>query len=261
MRPTRGALIAVAISAALSSANGQVDASRPLLSGVVRDSAGTALGGARLRVVGSAIAAISDDSGAFRLPLSTGGRLRLEVRRLGYAPETLVVAPHGSGESRVAIVLARVAPEELPELRVATGAEAGKMSGFERRRTRGVGTFITREEIEARHPQRVSDLLRYTSGVYVGQESSSQQGTQVGMRRNMGNSQLTPCEVQYYVDGQHYAGGSIDDFAPVAIQAIEIYRSASEIPAEFRTRDATCGVIAIWTRDPPSLKGRAPAHP
>jgi hypothetical protein len=260
MRPSAGALIVAGLVAAIGSAEGQVDASAPWLRGVVRDSAGAALGGARLRVVGAALVAVSDDSGTFRLPLAAGGRLRLEVRRLGYAAETLVVAVRASGESRLPIVLTRLTAEQLPELRIAS-ATAGKMSGFERRRAHGVGSFITREEIEARHPQRVSDLLRYTSGVYVGQESSSQRNAEVGMRRSMGNSQLAPCEVQYYVDGQYYAGGSVDDFPPVTIQGIEIYRSASEIPAEFRARDATCGVIAIWTRDPPSTRGRPPAHP
>lgn len=260
MRTAAGGLIAAGLLAALAGARGQTSEPAAGLSGVVRDSGGAALSGARVRVVGSAVVAVSDDSGAFHLPLVAGGSVRLEVRRLGYAAETLLVASHATGESRVAIVLTRVAPAELPELRVAA-TNSGKMSGFERRRAHGVGTFITRDEIEARHPQRVSDLLRYTSGVYVGQESSSQSNAQVEMRRNMGSSQLTACEVQYYVDGQYYAGGSVDDFAPVAVEAIEIYRSASEIPAEFRTRDATCGVIAIWTRDPPSVKGRPPAHP
>jgi hypothetical protein len=81
------------------------------------------------------------------------------------------------------------------------------------------------------------------------------------MRRNLASRQLSPCEVQLYVDGQHYPGGSLDDFPPVTIEAIEIYRSASEIPADFRARDASCGVIAIWTRDPAAMRGRTPAHP
>ena len=260
MRPSAGALVVAALVATFGTAQGQVDASPPSLSGVVRDSTGAALAGARVRVVGSALGAVSDDSGAFRLPLAVGGRLRLEVLRLGYAAETLLVALQASGESRLAIVLTRLAPQELPELRVAA-ATRGKMSGFERRRAHGVGTFITRQEIEARHPQRVSDLLRYTSGVYVSQDGASQRNNQVGMRRNMGTSQAEPCEVQYYVDGQYYAGGSVDDFPPVTIEGIEIYRSAAEIPADFRTRDASCGVIAIWTRDPPRAKGRPPAHP
>jgi hypothetical protein len=62
--------------------------------------------------------------------------------------------------------------------------------------------------------------------------------------------------VQLYVDGHPYPHGNVDDFAPTLIEGVEVYRSASEIPADFRTRDATCGLIALWTRDPDAARQR-----
>jgi hypothetical protein len=74
------------------------------------------------------------------------------------------------------------------------------------------------------------------------------------MRRAAGVTAQSNCAVQLYVDGHYYPGGRVDDFRPVEVEGIEIYRSASEIPAAFRGRDSMCGVIAIWTRDPASIR-------
>jgi hypothetical protein len=32
------------------------------------------------------------------------------------------------------------------------------------------------------------------------------------------------------------------------VEAIEVYRSAAEIPAQFNGNNSACGVIVIWTR-------------
>ncbi|RMH14199.1 MAG: hypothetical protein D6701_11515, partial [Gemmatimonadetes bacterium] len=42
--------------------------------------------------------------------------------------------------------------------------------------------------------------------------------------------------------------GDLDLIRPEDIEAIEVYRGASEVPAEFGGSDAGCGAIVIWTR-------------
>jgi hypothetical protein len=76
----------------------------------------------------------------------------------------------------------------------------------------------------------------------------------VRMQRSGSSSAQPNCTVSMYVDGQPYPNGNVDDFPPLSIEGIEVYKSASEIPAAFRTRDAMCGLIAIWTRDPDAAK-------
>jgi hypothetical protein len=76
----------------------------------------------------------------------------------------------------------------------------------------------------------------------------------IQMQRSVATSSQTKCAVSMYVDGQPYPNGNVDDFPPLSIEGIEVYKSASEIPADFRTRDSMCGLIAIWTRDPDAAK-------
>jgi hypothetical protein len=76
----------------------------------------------------------------------------------------------------------------------------------------------------------------------------------VRMQRSTNTTTTGNCTVQIYVDGHPYPHGNVDDFAPLSVEGIEVYKSAAEIPGAFRTKDATCGVIAIWTRDPETRK-------
>jgi hypothetical protein len=226
---------------------------RGTIAGVVRDSAGAGLAGVRVAVAKTGIQTVTDDSGTFKLSGLPAGPVALEVRRLGYLAATVTVTL-ADGESReLALVLAQSA-ESLAPLEVTDAAVPGKMSAFNARRSRGVGTFITRHEIERRQPSKVSELLRYVNGVYVPQDNSDMREAAVGMRRAAGVTAQSNCVVQLYVDGHYYPGGRVDDFRPVEVEGIEIYRSASEIPAAFRGRDSMCGVIAIWTRDPASIR-------
>lgn len=212
-----------------------------------------------IRLIGSSdrIAPVtSDDSGGYRLSGVGPGPAQLFARRIGYAPETLSVVIVDGEARRVDFVLSLV-PVELQAALVRADPTRGKMGPFNTRRARGVGTFVTRGEIEKRQASSVSELLRYIPGVGVIQRMAGEPQP-VRMQRSLPTSSQAKCSVSMYVDGQPYANGNVDDFPPLSIEGIEVYKSASEIPADFRTRDATCGLIAIWTRDPDAAKRRRP---
>src|SRR6185312_5728753 len=144
-------------------------------------------------------------------------------------------------------------PAQLAGQSVNADASRGKMGPFNKRKSRGVGAFVTRAEIERRQPSSISELLRYLPGVGVAQRMAGEPQP-VRMIRSASSSMQSTCVVQIYVDGHPYPNGNVDDFQPMSIEGIEVYRSASEIPADFRTQDATCGVIALWTRDPEAAR-------
>jgi Carboxypeptidase regulatory-like domain/TonB-dependent Receptor Plug Domain len=228
------------------------------IAGIVRDSAGRRLNQVAIAVVevsGSAPAgqrAASDDSGSYRIGAIAVGAIKLFARRVGYAPETVSVVVV-AGELAHADFVMAAAAHELPEAVVVADPTRGKMGPFNRRKARGVGAFITRADIEKRRSGSISELLRYLPGVGVTQKMAGEPQP-VHMQRSVNSSMQATCVVQLYVDGHPYPNGNVDDFAPNLIEGVEVYRSASEIPADFRTRDATCGLIALWTRDPEAAR-------
>jgi hypothetical protein len=225
--------------------------------GLVRDSTGKRLDQAIIRLIDASdrISPItSDDSGSYRMSGIGPGSVQLFARRIGYAPETLSVVIVEGQVQRVDFVLTSV-PVELQAALIRADPTRGKMGPFNTRRARGIGSFVTRSEIEKRQANSVSELLRYIPGVGVIQRMAGEPQP-IQMRRSPSTSSQNKCAVAMYVDGQPYPNGNVDDFPPLSIEGIEVYKSASEIPADFRTRDSMCGLIAIWTRDPDAAKRR-----
>ncbi len=152
-------------------------------------------------------------------------------------PEAILLAP-----------LEVIAWSELPENAL--------HEGYQRRLETGLGTYITREDVERRNPGLVTDLLRDVPGLVVTSSGSGLRPV-VEMARSAGKK----CGTQIFVDGfllnrrsatipgAPPADFRIDDaVSPASVEGIEIYRGLSTVPPEFLNPDAECGVIAIWTR-------------
>jgi len=184
----------------------------------------------------------TDSTGSFNFSKLRSGSHLLEVRAIGYVRVSgLLDVEDGSVarpviEMEVAVVnLAGVVVEE-PKSR------GRRFEEFERRRAQGRGSFFTQEEIEARNPMNLADLLRTVRGVRT--DCSGNQ-CRIRMARS-----ARGCDVQYYVDGR--LSNNFGPSTPMRdVEGIEIYHGQSETPAEFLGFAAGCGVIAIWTRSAP----------
>ena len=221
--------------------------------GVVRDSAGRGIGQTQISIVGSRMAE-SDSTGHYRFPSMATGTVRLIALHIGYSPETVSVVVAAAVDVRADFVMRSVV-QLLPEEMVTADPLRGKMGAFNRRKARGVGAFVTRADIEKRQPTSLSQMLRYLPGVAVTQKMAGEPEP-VHMQRSVNSSMQAGCVVHLYVDGHPYPNGNVDDFSPNTVEGIEVYKSASEVPADFRNRDAMCGLISIWTRDPDSARRR-----
>jgi hypothetical protein len=185
---------------------------------------------------------VTDPGGAFLLAAPRPGAYRLQAQRLGYRAAT---TPPLDLEARDTIeVEFRLSTQAvvLQPLRVvAYSQHPGRvLGGFHERAARGgFGTFITREQIEQRHPVYASDLIRTVPGIQV---VPTWWGRAVVLMRGW-------CVPQIYLDGMRIRTSSIDDLvSPMDLEGIEIYRSAAEAPAELVGPGGACGVLALWTR-------------
>lgn len=121
--------------------------------------------------------------------------------------------------------------------------------GFNDRRSRGDGQYITAEEIEKRNPSRLTDILNGKRGIqiYKGVASNTRGLTTVVTS--------VPIEKNYCIGFQVFVDAvpmpipfDLDEIPPRNIAGIEIYSGTATVPSLLRGGNTTCGVIALWTR-------------
>ena len=235
-------------------ASGQTQAGRREMVGFVRDSAGGGIEGATVQIAGSVLR--TDLRGSFRLWAPDVDTLTIVVHRLGFeALEALLTATSKQWDT-VVVELNRVA-QNLTGITVTSSParRALALKDFDERKARGLGLFVTRSDILARNPSRLSDLLRDKRGVRLVRLYNNY----YGIRFAAYSAAFRACAPSMWVDGQLAPGMEIDDLLPNDIYAIELYESFASVPAEFapRTSTAPCGTIVIWTRVP-GLKEKPP---
>lgn len=188
---------------------------------------------------------LTNERGLFVFPAVRPGMYTIEISRIGYETLRDSLEVEADAELRMLVQMS-VSAVELEPITVTAWVRTGEMGGFHDRRRAGLGTYITREDIEARNPLYVSDLLRATPGVRV-VPLASRGGGDVRLRGG--------CRPDVFVDGVLTAGGlAIDDFLGVEdVEAIEVYRGP-ETPAQFKA--GSCGAVVVWTRVPRPVPGK-----
>ncbi len=260
-------LVTMALALAMAAVFAGAQEAAPIrVFGTVRSTSGVAIAGAEVWINGTERRTVSNDSGEFHFDRAPGGRVKVMVRRIGFRPDSKRIALQSGDARQVRFVLDGLLEELEAVLITARAQSSGRMQEFWARRMVGLGVFMTREEIERSHPPRTVDLFRSILGVRVvtgnGGLSRLVSGRQ-SMSSLRGNpSAASACAMQFYVDGVFMTPGSfsVDEVPPESLEAIEVYRGPSEIPARFRQRDTACGLVVIWTREPPPRVQKEPAE-
>jgi hypothetical protein len=140
---------------------------RTSLSGIVRDSSGAPIPEADVSIASAHLLTRTNGDGAFSFSRLDAGQAEVSIRRLGFVPRNVQVDVRSSSRDTILVVLAAQALE-LPGIAVSeqTTRRLLWIEDFYRRRAKGIGgTYYTREDIEARHAGRLSDVLRDAPGV------------------------------------------------------------------------------------------------
>jgi len=241
MRVTSLLIAAVTLSwGGLAAAQAGESATSLVVTGRVT-SAGHPVHGALISVAGDSIRAAADSLGRFRLVVSRRPALTVAVRAIGYSPRELTT-PVGASVDSVGIIVELVpAPQPLPDLVVDDpGAPTRpRLAGFEERRRKGFGVFITEDVLVRSQALNTADLLRNIPGISL---SFAGDGTRVHFAR---------CgeRVGVWIDGVRIRGdhnAALRAVHPRDIVGLEVYRGVAQLPAEFL--DDNCAAIAIWTK-------------
>ena len=224
--------------------------------------------------VNGGVGMITDEKGEISLGAGKTKTVTVNVRRIGFAPwYGQLTLPDTAAVLRV--TLGRIA-QTLGTVSISGSASRAGLSltmkGFYDRwemRQKGLlsATFIGPEELEFRHPDKITNMLRGLNGISFRQSVENEQ-----VAFGLGNQ----CQMAIVVDGIEQCplagctavnhGASLiarpADRLPLSertsvlidrileandISAIEVYARGGNIPVSLQVADPACGVIAFWT--------------
>ena len=238
------ALVIAAAGIALNAREGGGQPAGAPVIGMVVDSLGGPIVGAQVDIEGTFHRTTTDSIGRFRLLDVVPGRLRLNVRRLGFLPATLYLNLTVAGARQVMVTMSPT-PEVLAPVTVAGRREVydARLAGFlSRAAKRSNGNFITRDMIERTNSSKLADALRQVPSIRIMPVRGV--GTMAFIRG-------ANCPPLFYIDGTPANAGSFDlDLIDLAtVEGIEVYAGIGSVPGELAAaRGDRCGVIAVWSR-------------
>ena len=271
--------VSVLLLALAARLEAQTDSVRAVISGRVIDLAETPIKEAEIVWQTDKRSVFTGADGTFRLSVPIRGVTVVLVRKPGYRGQALRMDLTGGSWSGDIRLIA--GPYQLPDVEVsaryakpAEYAETDKYDDFFRRQKLGMGTFISREQIERMNVFHTVELLRGIPGVFANiSDPSNPLTADIRMARCSGEGNRLG-KVAVYVDGRrliepgpwgergyygknaHDLAYMLEQIAPTGIEMVEIFRGPSQIPGEFHWDG--CAAIAIWTRWNPKSAQKTP---
>ncbi|MCI0433265.1 MAG: Plug and carboxypeptidase regulatory-like domain-containing protein [Gemmatimonadetes bacterium] len=222
---------------------------------------------------------VTNADGEWRLDVPAPGVYYVAAERLGYRSWVSGPFQIGADDELNSIFHLEPLPITLDPIDVQAAAVRRHLeyNGFFERQRSNFGHFVTPEAIARRQAARVTDLLSAIPGVHLVSLVGASAGPLEIQLRGSSLSQGGLCRPRVFVDGLMYNPGdsrpvrlresnaieravdeerlgpglSLDDIGhPSTIAAIEVYRSASQVPVQFggSSVETLCGVIVVWTR-------------
>lgn len=237
----------------------KVAASKPgtaTLQGAVRSGDGRPFHNAIVSVLGTRRSALTDSAGKFRVDGIPAGTRTIEVKSMGLAATTFTV-DFATGATHDTTLSINRAAQNLKAVAVkGTGTPTSLMAlnGFEGRRAQGLGTFVTRAQLDRLPSSSLAGVFSGIKEIHLEYGNRSDHGkllppTTVAYLRGTGG---TYCRPNVYLDDMQIKTSFNDLSAlaqPETIKGIEVYATAGVIPAQYDLSSSTgCGSIVIWTR-------------
>lgn len=175
-------------------------------------------------------------------------------------------------------------PQPLPNVPVTAEAELvrdAKLREFDRRRSMGIGRFITGADLERDQHRQLSDVLSKLPGIILIRPKGGGSKVYVGSSRgattieNLSATFGRNCGVAVWLDGAPVYRGldriaaspafggekrvpipgqvgeppfDVNSIMTYHVAAIEFYAGPATMPPELNVTQGTCGALVIWTK-------------
>jgi hypothetical protein len=217
---------------------------RARLVGVIRNADGQPVPGARITVADARAMAISASDGSYRLASLPTGTRRVDVIMIGYAPLSTAADLRPNQTVTLNPILQR--RTAMLDSVAVYAAATRDYSGFEARRKKGLGYFVTAAQARKSGARDVLQALVMAPGL-----------------RGGGISGRGGCRPVVYVDGLMFGGGlggfgsPLDTAIPFSdVGGIEVYANSADAPAQFGSpgnqtglsNSGGCSVVVVWSK-------------
>jgi hypothetical protein len=256
-------LVIALLSLASAAAHGQANppaTPRARILGVYDLQTGEPIEGADVTDITTRTSARTTKTGTVSLAFLGDEGSLVQITKVGYQPQSLLVRTTPSDTTPVTVLLAPAATK-LPTVvtRDSASAISPGLRGFEeRRRSSNGGQFITAAELRKADNRRLSDVLRRLNGARVICRRDRPVCSLNNTRQNTRYAILGgACHPDIYVDGSVAVDGTdavpeshnIDAFNVNTLAGVEYYAGAASVPGQFNRTGSSCGVLLLWTRE------------
>ncbi|MEO7457337.1 MAG: TonB-dependent receptor [Gemmatimonadaceae bacterium] len=247
-----------------STADAQPAPRRSVIDAVVTDTGLTPIPGVTVAVAGTHIRVATGTNGRFLIHGIPPGTIQLAILKLGYRSITSVVDLGESDTLRLAFTMEN-GRRQLEGVTVTERGRSTRLAEFDARREKGVGQFVTAEEIEKRNTPFPTELMRTVKGILIKaypdfagslqyfamNPRSGTRDAYFNAKKGVADQMVIGCPMEVYVDGLQMATPfNLDNLpAPSSIAGIEMYSGPATTPARYGGTDRRCGVILVWTKD------------
>ena len=250
---------------------------------VVADTTQRPLADVDITILELNLGATSSKSGTFQISKVPRGEHKIRFRKIGYA--MLDTTLTFTGDDSVVVALQRIT--ELDSVKVLGDMRDPGMDDFERNRKMGLGHFYTRADIAKFEGLKTADFLIQTSGIVINRGTGGQawvqgkgrsasirgRGVTVNQEDAVAGAPPSGCYATVFLDNMRvYTPGrtngpartelgvtfnegamplfDVNSIPPSAIEAVEFYAGAAQIPSKYMGLNTNCGVLVIHTRRP-----------
>jgi hypothetical protein len=204
--------------------------------------------GSRVEVVGTDQVALTNEKGEFSMRNLPSGTHVLLARHLGFGAETVPVDLSSREAKQVTIKLPKYVAVIDPVVVTARRQASLDKVGFNQRMKGGVGYYLGPEEIQAIHPNYLTDILRRVPSLRI---TSTPTGDVVTSSRGVTSLSGNSGCVQYYVDDmpwQSATPGDINDFVNGnEVVGVEVYAGPGA-PVQYTRGMQDCTTVVLWTK-------------
>ncbi len=201
--------------------------------------------------------ALSDSLGRYQMSAGSAGLYYLTFRRTGLQPLERVKTTLRSGHDAVVDVALTRSVTTLASVEVIGRSEFDAPPGnkrkydeFLRRRALGLGTFLTKEDLDSRPRHQMQEIFNGIPGIKV-----RHNGTQWTLQSQRCSGKSIPGfgipkpkrDPMFFIDGARVTDiAAIAHISPSEVEAVEVYQGAAQLPAE--ARGDSCFAIFVWLR-------------